>query len=120
MEKTASDINIPLKISNYFYKVCFVEDDDERLRNGDDYHVGLCQYVQQEILIANNLSYDRMKRTLIHELTHAFMEAYGFHSHRDDFSSDDICEFMAAYSEEILDSALSVMGRRKTWLARNG
>ena len=41
----------------------------------------------------------RKRKVLAHELTHAFVEAYGFF--QESFDEEQLCEFIANYSKEI-------------------
>lgn len=61
---------------------------------------GVCQYVNQRILIDNSIKDDKKCQTLKHELTHAFLYCYMLDK-KDTFNEEELCEFVALYSEEI-------------------
>ena len=64
---------------------------------------GQTDYEKQLIRIYKDLSYQRKRDTLIHELTHAFHDVYLASQHiKDKFVEEDVCCFMASYSEDIL------------------
>lgn len=71
------------------------ERDDEALL------FGICDYISMEILIANTLSVEQKRRTLRHELTHAFVFAYGFLYVSEKMKIESVCEFIGAYGGEI-------------------
>lgn len=52
--------------------------------------------------------YDTFKETIIHELTHAFIFSYGLDD--ETFQKEEfICEFMAIYAEEIVQTAKDII-----------
>lgn len=61
---------------------------------------GLCNYMEQTISLDIGLTDAVKRRTLRHELVHAFMYAYGF-SQIDTFTEEVICEFFGVYGGEI-------------------
>ena len=48
---------------------------------------------------------ERKFNVLVHELTHAYIEASGKYAFRDKMKSEDICEFIGTYGKEIIDRA---------------
>lgn len=93
------------KIREYDYKIKFIDPFDDKLTVAnkiDTYHFGMCSWKTQTIYIAKGLNKEMTKRVIIHEITHAIMEAYGFHAHADSFDKEDICEFIVVYGEEII------------------
>jgi len=73
---------------------------------------GRCDYVAQTITLYKDLQAKRKKAVLIHELVHAFLCAKG-RIHQAKFSHEDVCEFMAAYADEIIKIADKYMARAK-------
>lgn len=93
-----------VKIKDYIYTIIEVDEHDRDLfSDGELILYGLTKHVTQEIKIYKHLSVIRRRETLIHELTHAFCDVYinSFHI-KDKFDEEDICCFMATYSEDIL------------------
>ena len=62
---------------------------------------GFTDYLKQEIVLRGNLSKTLMYNTLLHELTHAFLFAYGL-SNNETFNHEQICEFVGAYANDIV------------------
>ena len=53
--------------------------------------MGTCDNVHGKIYIHRDLEPERKKRTLIHELTHAIIDANGLNR---DFSEENVCDFV--------------------------
>lgn len=66
-----------IKVLNLIYDV---EEIDEF---GDDGTLGKILYAKQKILIRSDLSDERKKVTLIHEIVHGLLEQLGFHEECD-------------------------------------
>lgn len=101
---------VTTKINNTTWKISLVrsKEDNEDFYDKDGV---LCLYGQtnfptQEIFISNEVTDERKLLTIIHELTHAFHDVYLASQHiKDKFDEEDICCFMASYSQEILGLA---------------
>lgn len=92
-----------VKINKFTYEILETENkEDERLKLNDVYAIGITRCNDQQIIIYNNLSEARFRMTLIHELTHAFIDAYGFWAHSEKFSHEDIAEFVSTYADDIV------------------
>lgn len=90
-----------LKINNNTYKIFFVNPDDTRLQMEDgEYHFGITDFNKKEIYIANNLNKDTLRYTLIHELTHAVIDSYGFL--QVEWNDEIVADFMGNYLLTIL------------------
>lgn len=93
------------KIGNYEYEISEVDIEEKNFKNEDGSLrlYGETDYEEQTIKLYKDLTYERKRATLIHELTHAFHDVYlaSFHI-KDKFDEEDICCFMASYSEEII------------------
>lgn len=63
---------------------------------------------QAEIYVDKSLEINVYKRTLLHELTHAVLEANGFSPGRR-FNEEELCDFVAAHSEQIVNIANKYM-----------
>ena len=67
-----------VKIKDLEYEIIEEGDGDKVYKDKDNQmRLGLCEYRQQKIYLLKDMTFDRKKRVLIHELTHAFIEAYG-------------------------------------------
>lgn len=99
---------LTVKINNLTYTISQVDDKD----NKDFYDkendclklFGQTNYVEQTIKIWKFLTTERQRKTIIHELVHAFHDAYLGSQHvKDKFDEEDICCFVESYIEEILE-----------------
>lgn len=64
---------------------------------------GQCDAVHGIITIWADLPEDRKRRTLVHELTHAFLYVYWeSYTVKDMYDNEDVCCFMETFGEEIL------------------
>lgn len=98
---------ITVKINKFTYEVKF-EGDGENVYLKEDSNgrmvAGLCQFFKNTIYIHKDLLVDRMRCVIIHELTHAYIEAYGlYHTSCED--DEGMCDFMGAYGRDIIKEA---------------
>lgn len=66
----------------------------------DGFILGVTMYDTNEIFVGNWLSDTQKKRTLRHELAHAFLFSNGFLT-VEKFNVEALCEFIAVYGGEI-------------------
>ena len=95
---------IQVKINKFTYEVKF-EGDGENVYLKEDSNgrlvFGLCEYAKNIIHIHKDLPKDRMRYVLIHELTHAYIEAHAiYHTSSED---DDIDDDFDDYDEDDYD-----------------
>lgn len=93
-----------VKIKDYEYTIIEVDNTDgDFYKNGDLRLYGQTRYVDQIIKIYKDLSPIRKRQTLIHELTHAFLDVYlAGQVLTNKYNEEDVCCFIATYSEDIL------------------
>lgn len=93
-----------IKIKDYEFNIIEVDKTDKDFVKNDELMLyGQTIYENQTIKIYKDLPLIRKRQTLIHELTHAFMDVYLASYHiKDKFDEEDICCFMGTYSEDIL------------------
>lgn len=84
------------KLNNSEWEIIECESDSDNLFANGNYRHGTCCFERNTIYIWRDLRKDRKISTLIHELTHAHIEAYGFYSF-EEFNHEQICEFNAAH-----------------------
>lgn len=72
-------------------------------------YFGLTEYVNPRISILKGLSDVQKRVTLTHEMTHAYLWAYGF-GQCDEMSRELVCEFVGTYAHEIVDAVNRVLG----------
>lgn len=68
-------------------------------------YFGVTKYLEQEIYINSEVSNQQQRQTLIHELTHAFMNVYGFGAITDQVPLEIMCDFIGCYADEIVEIA---------------
>lgn len=90
-----------VKIKDYDYEIVEEEDGNNVYIDGEEMRLGLCDFINQKIYIHKNIRRERKYKTLVHELTHAFLESYGFI--QESYDEEQLCEIMALYSNEIND-----------------
>ena len=99
-----------VKIKDYEYKITETSNKkDKRLCYTDEnnFAIGTCNVFKQEIVVLSTLSKTRFKKTLIHEITHAFLEAYGFKDNV--FNEEEVSYFNECYIEQIMEIANAYM-----------
>lgn len=97
-----------IKIKDYDYRIEEVDENYKEFFNDEKELIfyGRTIYEKQLIQLYKHLNSKRKRDTLIHELTHAFYDVYLNSYHiKDKFDEEDICSFMASYSEMIIDIA---------------
>lgn len=105
---------IKTKIFNKNWLIEFINGNDPRLGlpEKDIVYAGLCVGSIRRIYIANDMISDKIKETLIHELTHAYMRET-----LQDFdikkSEEFICDFIGLFGEEIVNKADKILAQRK-------
>lgn len=95
------------------WEICFVfkEDDNlNQLKKEENYIAyGLTNAFEQKIYINRDLNEVQMKRTLMHELTHAFLFSYGFDDHV--FNEEELCQFVGQntmYLVQVVNGILDI------------
>lgn len=103
-----------VKINNLNYTLVEVDEID---KSEDGKHtIGYTDYINQKILILKSLSEEQKIVTLRHELTHAFLWAYGFGSVCEELPLEVVCDFVGIYGEEIVRIAnkyMEVLGNER-------
>jgi len=95
-------------INNHDWKIVECDaDDDALIVNGTSRHAS-CWYERNTMYIWNELPETRKKHSIIHELTHAFIESYGLMAF-EEFNHEQLCEFLGAHAQNIVDIANEYM-----------
>lgn len=95
------------KIKDRTWKIKLVSQ-EEFIRTSEEketFFFGQCDHVKQTIYILTDLTHEQAKQTLIHELTHAFMNVYGFGHITEQVPLEIMCDFVGCYAEEIVKIA---------------
>ena len=91
-----------VKINNNNYDICFVNPNDENLKMSDgEYHSGVTDFITKTIYISNVLIDDSLRYTIIHELTHAMIDSYGFL--QVDWDDEIVADFVGNYLPNIIN-----------------
>lgn len=109
-----------LTINNQSFEIIEQGDGDNVYLNSpnddDKMRIGLTDFLNNTIYIHKDLpTLEKKKQTLIHELTHAYILAYGF-STEEFFNHELVCEFLSIYAREIIRTADEYF--RKTSVAK--
>lgn len=101
-------INEVVKIKNNLYTVVLVNKDSEKLRSEDPNVeiLGRTYVLSNAIYIRNDLESNRLFTVLVHELTHAYIDSYGFTGRS--YNEEDLCTFNEVYAADIVSTANSV------------
>lgn len=93
-------------INGYPFKVKFVDGSKPKM-NPDEKHfnLGLIEYADGVINIRKKLNQRTTRSTVIHELTHAFLFAFGYNVE----GEEAMCDFFGAQGDEIIRLADEIM-----------
>lgn len=92
-----------VRINNLEFEVV-LEDEKSDKMNGEDgvIYLGLTEYCPAPIIyLRKGMKTGLMRRTIIHELTHAYIFAYGYSLD----SEEDFCKFMESKCCDIIEKA---------------
>ncbi len=78
------------------YKIIEVPQSEYNKVNEDDgYYYGQSHFYTQEIYISEDVSYERKKKTLYHELMHCYIREYITTKDIDSFDEEILCDISA-------------------------
>ena len=105
---------VQITINNLNYKVMLVDPDNKEIRSEDANRINLgkTDCLNQTIYIRNDLNYNRRLSVIIHELTHAFIDAYGFVDIHN-WSEEQVCTFNETYASNIVSLANMLLNELK-------
>lgn len=93
-------------INGYPFKVEFVDGGIEKMNpDKDRYNLGLTEFCDGLISIRKGLNHQTTRATIIHELVHAFMFAFGYTIE----GEEAVCDFFGAQADEILRLTNQIM-----------
>lgn len=96
-----------ITINKCEFDIEFVDKKDERMVMNDIEYDGLC--FRNGLILVKKYEKDWViKNTLLHELTHAFLQANGYWGDNS-FSEENICEIIANMGECIVECANDIM-----------
>ena len=97
-----------ITLNNDRYTIEVVEPDNENLLFEGKYRTGITYFVDKTIYIANNLNKYTLKYTLLHELTHAVQDSFGFL--QVEWNDEIVADFMANYMDLIATKYNDIIG----------
>lgn len=93
-------------INGYSFKIKFVDGDTRKMKPyKNSYNLGLTEYVDAVIRIRKGMNERTTRSTVIHELTHAFMFAFGYTIE----GEEAMCDFFGSQGDDIIKMADSIM-----------
>jgi hypothetical protein len=85
-----------IELNENRYKIKFVSPKSKFLLIDDEYVTGKTDFINKVIYIAKDLNEHTFKYTLLHELTHATIDSFGFL--QVGWDNEIVSDFMANYS----------------------
>lgn len=98
-----------IMILNSLWDVKQVEPNDSLLLVGEQRCRGVTHYYHHLIVLDKTMRDDEKEATLRHELTHAYIKETQINVTKQEYSEEELCEFMGIYGELIYTQAKSVM-----------
>lgn len=95
-------------INNLEFEILKVERKNDNLIVEGTHRIGACHYDDCKIYLADYMSLQMLKNTLLHELSHAFISSHGLLG-VNKFNQETVCEFVACHSESITKIANDYM-----------
>lgn len=96
-------------INNIIWNLYIVDSNDINLiRDDGGYTIGVTDWNQKAIFISKNIDYDKFKKVLMHEITHAFIFSYGFPI--DIYAEECMCSFVENYAQQIINKTNEILG----------
>lgn len=97
-----------VKIKDYEFEITETNDkDDKEFWDKEQDHLilfGNCNFVDCEIKVWKDLSPIQKRKTLTHELTHAFLFAYwSSYNIKERYDNEDVCCFMETFAKDIFE-----------------
>lgn len=95
-----------ITINNVPFKIEFVDSSAKKM-NPDNkaYNLGLTEYIDPAISIRKGMDKSVTRSTVLHELTHAFIFAYGYHIK----GEESVCDFICSQADAIMQMAEDIM-----------
>jgi Zn-dependent peptidase ImmA (M78 family) len=94
-----------IKIKNFKWKIEEIEDKTniDFWNSEEDFLklYGQCHFDKQVIYLWKDITPERRRHTLIHELTHAFLDTYIIK--KEAYDEEDICNILGSYADDIIE-----------------
>lgn len=105
--------NIEIDLNGQKWRVCVVDVHDPSLLLDGELRRGCTWWNSQKICLSNELDERTAYKVIAHELTHAVLYVTQIKdlgsSTTENFTEEDVCEFMALYGAQIADIAQDLM-----------
>ncbi len=104
-----------IKINGIKWEVLWVKDNDKKLFCDDTQCLGVTYFGKRRIYLDRGLPDKTFKKTVVHELTHAFLYSYDFDLNDENKDVEEtVCEFTENHLKKILKTAAKIV---KAWKA---
>lgn len=104
------ETQVTVLIKDMNYKVIQVDAENKYLQsdNPNEIILGKTMVFEQQILIRKDLQPNRKFNVLVHEITHAFIDVYGYTS-MDKWNEEQLCSFNESFASDIVSLANEVL-----------
>ena len=90
-------------VNNQSWEIKEVAADCGKLVVDGSFRQGTTHFDTQTMYILNTLTESRKREVILHELAHCFLYATQIHCEKDSFSEEEVCEFVALYSVQMVN-----------------
>ena len=97
-----------IAINDYRFNVVFADGNTTKLNPEGSTYLGLTEFITPTITIRRGLTKPMFRSTVIHELVHAFIFAYGYHA---DYDEEALCDFFGSQADRIMSLTTAIMER---------
>lgn len=92
-----------ITVNNQTWKIKEVPYESGKLVVNGTFRQGTTHFHTQTIYLSNDLLEDRKREVLLHELTHCFLYATQAYVDKENFTEEEVCEFVALYGAKVTD-----------------
>lgn len=96
-----------IDINGIEWGINFVSHSNEHLLNAN----GFCSYEENNIYIARDIKESKMRKVIIHELTHAVEYSHGLRDRVSEDRHEDLANFLMYYADFIIRTAGDIMSK---------
>lgn len=100
-----------ITINGYRFKVNFADGNTTKLNPDGSTYLGLTEFIDPTITIRRGLTKPVFRSTVIHELVHAFVFAFGYHV---DYNEESVCDFFGSQADQIMSLTAAIMERAES------
>lgn len=103
-----------IDINGIEWGINFVSHSNEHLLNAN----GFCSYEENNIYIARDIKKSKMRKVIIHELTHAVEYSHGLRDRVSEDRHEDLANFLMYYGDLIINITNDIMNNNVEYQAR--